>query len=56
LKQRAPGWRRRVDRLALEVQVAAGAFQLAEKADKTLQRAAETVHRPGRDDINLALP
>jgi hypothetical protein len=39
LKQRAPGWRCGIDRLALEVQVAADAVQLVEKADEILQRA-----------------
>jgi hypothetical protein len=46
--------RRRVDRLLLEVKIAAHCVQLGEKPDQVLQRAPESVDRPCCHDIDLA--
>ena len=38
----------------LKIEIATRGIQFAEKPDEILQRAAETVDRPGRDDVDLA--
>jgi len=45
---------RRVDRLAVEVEVGSGALEFAEQAHEVLPRAAEAVDRPGPDDVDVA--
>jgi hypothetical protein len=40
--------------LAIEVQINAGALELAEEGDEVLQAAAEPVNRPSRDYVELS--
>src|SRR5262249_23673267 len=54
LEHRPPRRRSRIERLLMEVQVAADALQLLEEADQMLQRAPKPVDAPRSDDIDFA--
>ena len=54
LKHQLAGWRGRVDRLLVEVQIDIAGLQRLDRAKQIDERAAQAVDRPGHDHIKLA--
>jgi hypothetical protein len=54
LEHGTTGRRGRVEGLLMQIEIASRTSEFLNEADQVLERSAEVVNRPNRNDINLA--